>query len=179
MADTPHRVLVAEIGRAVGLKGEVRVHAFTADPAALPAYAPFTDESGRVFKVAALRPGKDHLVVRFAGINDRTAAEALNRVQLFVPRERLPAPDADEFYLTDLIGLRAVLTDGAEIGRVRAVENYGAADILDITQADGASLLLAFTRANVPVVDLAGGVIVVTPPDEVDADDADKPGRRG
>jgi 16S rRNA processing protein RimM len=177
--DPTRRVLVAEIGRAIGLKGEVRVHAFTADPAALPAYQPFTDDTGREYRIAAARPGKDHLVVRFVGIADRNAAEALNRVRLHVPRERLPAPDPDEFYLTDLVGLHAFTPEGAAVGRVRAVENHGAGDILDVERVEGPPLLLAFTVANVPVVDVAGGRIVVTPPDEVDAEDEDKPGRRG
>jgi 16S rRNA processing protein RimM len=172
-------VVVAEIGKAVGLKGEVRVWPFTADPAALPGYAPFTDGQGRVFEVAACRAALDHLIMRFKGFGDRTAAEALNRVTLMVPRARLPVIEAeDEFYLADLIGLAAMLPDGSPVGHVQTVENHGAGDILVIAREGLAPLLLAFTRAAVPVVDMAGRRLVIAPPDEVDAEDADKPGRR-
>ena len=112
-----------------------------------------------------MRSARSHLGARLRGINDRTAAERLARLLLFVPRGRLPAPTADEFYHADLIGLAAVTADGAEVGTVLAVHNFGAGDILELRPPDGgAPLMLPFTQAFVPEVDIAGGHIVVAPP---------------
>jgi 16S rRNA processing protein RimM len=162
-------VLVARIGAAHGIRGEVRVKAFTADPAALAGYGPLEAPDGRSFEIEALRPAAgtspDMLVVRFRGVRDRNAAEALNGLDLSVPRDRLPAPDtADDFYHADLIGLEAVTIDGARLGTIVAVPNYGAGDLLEIAPAAGATLLVPFTRAVVPEVDIAAGRVVVDPP---------------
>lgn len=161
-------IVVARIGAAHGLKGEVRVKAFTGSPADIAAYGPLTAADGRTFEVTALRPAAgtsaDMLVVHFKGVADRNAAEALNGVELFIPRERLPKPEADEFYHADLIGLTAVTSAGEELGTVVRVENYGAGDLLEVAPRRGKTSLIPFTRAVVPEVDLTGKRVVVDPP---------------
>lgn len=163
------RVLIARIGAAHGIKGEVRVKAYTADPAGIAAYGPLAAEDGRTFEVASLRPAAgtapDMLVVKFKGIGDRNAAEALNGLELSVPRDRLPPAGEDEFYHADLVGLAAVTRDGAELGTVIAVHNYGAGDLLEIAPKRGETLLIPFTRAVVPEVDLASGRLVIDLPE--------------
>ncbi len=155
------------IGRAHGVRGLVRVHSYTADPADLPAYGPFTDERGRVFTlrwsgegVAALSEIRDGVAVKLA---DRDAAEKLVNTKLFVDRDRLPAADDEEFYLADLVGLTASAPDGAALGVVAAVHDYGAGVSLEIGRH-----FVPFTRACVPVVDIEGGRIVVALPDEIE-----------
>ena len=170
---SPHprsdRVLIARSGAAHGIKGEVRVKAFTGDPAAIGDYGALEAPDGRTFEIAALRPAagpaSDMLVVRFKGVGDRNAAEALNGIELSVPRDRLPPAGEDEYYHADLVGLAAVRPDGTGIGTVIAVQNYGAGDLLEIAPHRGETLLVPFTRAVVPEVDLAGGRIVVDPPE--------------
>jgi len=147
------------------LRGEVRLWAFTAEPMAIRDYGSLAAEDGRRFIIDSLRPGKGFLVARFAGIGDRTAAETLTNIDLYVPRDRLPAPEADEFYHSDLIGLAAVTPDGRRLGTVIAVHDFGAGDLLEIRPQDGPTLMVPFTAADVPVVDVAGGRLVVDPPD--------------
>jgi 16S rRNA processing protein RimM len=168
------RICVAQIGGAHGIRGEVKLKSFTADPMAVRDYGPLQSEDGTVsVEIEALRPAKGHLVARLRGVADRNAAERLANLRLFVPRERLPPPAADEFYHADLIGLRAVTADGAEIGTVVAMHDFGAGDILELEPlAGGTTIMLPFTDAFVPSIDIAGGRIVVAPP-------ADAPGRRG
>ena len=164
MAD---RVCVARIGAAHGLRGEVRLWTFTGDPMAVTHYGPLeTEDGGRTFEIASLRPAKGHLVARLRGVDDRNAAERLTNIKLFVPRERLPAPEADEFYHADLIGLAAVDGKGNEIGKIAAVHNFGAGDLLEIQPPAGTAILLPFTDAIVPTVDLKAGRVVVVPPEE-------------
>jgi 16S rRNA processing protein RimM len=162
------RICVAQIGAAHGLRGEVKLKSFTGDPMALGDYGPLTSEDGSAsFEIETLRPGKGHLVARFRGIEDRAAAERLANVRLFVPRERLPPLAADEFYHADLIGLSAVKADGTEIGTVVAVHDFGAGDILELAPRGSATtIMVPFTAAFVPSVDLARRRIVVAPPDE-------------
>ena len=164
-ADT-RRIVVARIGSAHGIKGEVRVKSFTAAPLDAAGYGPLQAADGRRFTVASARPAgssPDMLVVRFREVADRTAAETLNGLDLSVPRERLPAPEADEFYHADLIGLAAVTAAGKPLGTIVAVPNYGAGDLLEIAPPAGATLLVPFTRDAVPDIDLAGGRVVVVP----------------
>ncbi|MGP8231934.1 MAG: ribosome maturation factor RimM [Methylovirgula sp.] len=166
------RVLVGRIGAAHGIKGEVRLVSFTAEPKAVGAYGPLNDESGtRRFDIAALRPLKDNIfIAKFAGVTTREAAEALNNIDLYLPRPVLPAATEDEFYHADLIGLAALDSAGAEIGRVTGVLNFGGGDILEIAPAGGGeTLLLPFTRACVPSIDLAQKRLVVVPPVEIEA----------
>ena len=160
------RVCVAQIGGAHGLRGEVKLKSFTGDPMAVSEYGTLTTEDGAAsFEIEALRPAKGHLVARFRGIEDRGAAERLANVRLFVPRERLPPLEADEFYHADLIGLCAVKADGTEIGTVVAVHDFGAGDILELAPRGAATtIMVPFTAAFVPSVDIARGRIVVAPP---------------
>jgi 16S rRNA processing protein RimM len=158
---------VAQIGAAHGIRGEVRLRAFTAEPMAVADYGPLQSEDGaRVFEIATLRPSKGHLVARLRGVDDREAAERLTNIKLYVPRERLPAPeDDDTFYYADLIGLTAFTVEGADFGHVLAVHDFGAGTLLEIQPKDGASVMLAFTQATVPTVDVAGGRVVIDPPE--------------
>jgi 16S rRNA processing protein RimM len=160
------RICVAQIGAAHGTRGEVKLRSFTADPMAVKDYGALESEDGTAtFRIEALRPAKGHLVARLAGLRDRTAAERLTNMRLFVPRERLPAPEADEFYHADLIGLAAVATDGRALGTVVAIHDFGAGDILELRQEGRReTVMLPFTEATVPVVDVVGGRIVIDPP---------------
>ena len=170
------RILVGRFGAPHGVRGELRLQSFTEDPAAIARYGPLQDASGaRRFEIKALRPVKDNLlVVRLAGVADRTAAEALTNTELFVPRDALPAADEDEFYLADLIGMAAVDEMGAAVGHVLAVPNYGAGDILEIAPAAGGeTLLLPFTRAVVPAIDLTQRRVTVMLPETIS--DPDEP----
>ncbi|MFK8249991.1 ribosome maturation factor RimM [Ancylobacter terrae] len=159
------RILIARIGAPHGVKGEVRLFAYGDDPEALRTY-PLTDESGvRRFRIAALRAAKEHFVARLEGIATREAAEALTNTGLYVIRDALPPPDdEDDFYHADLIGLAAVTAAGDSFGRVVGVHDFGAGDIVEIMpEGGGRTLMLPFTKAVVPVVDIAGGRIIVEP----------------
>jgi 16S rRNA processing protein RimM len=160
------RICVAQIGGPHGIRGEVKLKSFTADPMAVREYGPLESEDGAArFALEALRPGKGHLIARLAGVDDRTTAARLTNLKLFVRRERLPTPATDEFYHADLIGLRAVAADGSEFGTVVAVHDFGAGDILELAPAAGGpSVMLPFTQTFVPSLDLANGRIVVAPP---------------
>jgi 16S rRNA processing protein RimM len=160
------RICVAQIGAAHGTSGEVRLWSFTADPAAVRDYGPLESEDGTArFEIEALRPAKDHLVARLSGVHSRTQAEQLTNLRLYVPRERLPQAAPEEFYHADLIGLRADGLDGSELGTVVAIHNFGAGDLLELRAAgESRTVLLPFTAATVPVVDIAGGRIVIDPP---------------
>jgi 16S rRNA processing protein RimM len=159
------RVCVAQIGAAHGVRGEVRLKAFTQDPLGVTRYGPLETEDGRLIEIEAARPAQDMLVARLKGVTDRDAAEALKNIRLYVAREKLPRPADDEFYYADLVGLAAVKADGAAIGTIKAVHNFGAGDLLEIEPATGgATMLLPFTEATVPAIDIAGRRIVVEPP---------------
>jgi 16S rRNA processing protein RimM len=167
MAD---QVCVAQIGAPHGVRGEVRLWTFTADPMAVTRYAPLQTEDGqRGFEIDAARPAKGHLVVKLRGIDDRNAAERLTNTKLFVPRERLPEIEADEFYHADLIGLAVEDENGNAIGAVSAVHNFGAGDILEVQPPEGGAMLLPFTETVVPEVDIASGRVVVVLPGETEA----------
>jgi 16S rRNA processing protein RimM len=172
-ADAKHRVCVARIGAAHGTRGEVRLWPFTADPEAVGRYGALeTADGSRLLQIEALRPGKDFFVARFKDITDRSAAERLRNVDLYVPRERLPAPAADEFYHADMIGLRAEDTAGTLLGTVIAIHNFGAGDLLEIAPPPAASqdlasrdtILVPFTVATVPEVSIPTGRIVIDAP---------------
>jgi 16S rRNA processing protein RimM len=157
------RVCLGQIGAVHGLRGEVRLRSFTSDPAAITGYGPLETEDGRVFEIERLRPAKDHFVASFSGIRDRTAAEKLANLKLYVPRERLPAPTrTDEFYHADLIGLAAVDPAGRTFGTVIAIHNFGAGDLIEVRpDAGNQTELVPFDAINVPTVDVAAGRIVV------------------
>lgn len=160
------RICVGEVAGARGLKGEFFVRSFTADPRALGEYGPLSNEArDRQFEIDVLGWTGKRLVVRAEGIDDRSAAEGLRGMRLYVDRERLPAPAEDEFYHADLIGLQAELfRDGVfsrSLGCVVAVHDFGAAPVLEIDAPGSPSLMVPFTRAAVPEVDMAAGRMIV------------------
>jgi len=164
------RICVARIGSAHGTGGEVRLWPYTARAEDVAAYGPLQTADGRIFDIASLRPAKGFLVARLKGVADRTAAQRLRNTDLYVPRERLPEPEPEEFYHADLIGLRAEDAAGQRIGTIMAVHNFGAGDILEIAPDAGAgTLMLSFSTAAVPSVEIAAGRIVVVLPQEVEA----------
>jgi 16S rRNA processing protein RimM len=162
-------VCVGAIAGAFGVAGEVRLKSFCARPEDIAAYGPlFTEDGARSFAVRLTRPVAGGLGARLAGVGTKEAADALRGTSLWVPRAKLPRLPDDEFYHADLIGLAVQDPGGAPLGRVTAVHNHGAGDLLEVAQPGGRSLLLPFTRAAVPTVDLAAGRIVADPPSEVD-----------
>jgi 16S rRNA processing protein RimM len=168
------RIYVARIGAAHGVRGEVKLWSFTQDPVAVASYGPLETQDGtRRLEIKALRPAKDHFVARIAGVDDRDAAEKLCNLELYIPRARLPEIDeADTFYHADLIGLDVVTSDGAQIGTVYALHNFGAGDIIEIIPiGSGDALMLPFNETTVPKIDIAGKQIVVVLPAEIEARD--------
>ena len=160
------RICVGVVTGAQGVRGAVRIKSFTAAPEDVAAYGPVADEAGqRSFALRAVGRAKGVVIATIAGIADRDAAERLKGVRLYVARARLPAPGEEEYYHADLIGLAAVLRDGTVLGAVRAVHEYGAGDSLEVAREDGGTVLVPFTRAAVPAVDLAGRRVVIDPPE--------------
>ena len=165
-------ICIARIGAAHGVRGEVRLWIFTQDPFAVLQYGPLVTKDGtRTFEVTQAREAKTHLVATLKGVATREAAERLNGVELFIARDKLPATSDDEYYHADLIGLSAVTSANEPIGRVIAIHNFGAGDIIEIAPPHGATMLLPFTNAVVPTVDLAGGRVVIELPAEIEGDD--------
>jgi 16S rRNA processing protein RimM len=157
-------VQMAVIGAAHGIKGELRVKTFTGAPEALGDYGPLSTRDGRIFEVLSIRPAGNVAVVRFKGIDGRTAAEALTGTELFVDRSALPESiEEDEFYQADLIGLAVKDDTGAVIGKVLAVQNFGGGDILDLMVGSRKGVLIPFTQAAVPEVSIAGGFVRIDP----------------
>lgn len=154
-----------------GVRGAVRIKSFTEDPIDIASYGPVSDETGaKRYRLTLLGEAKGGVVLAgLEGVSDRNAAEALKGVKLWVERSALPPPEEEEFYYSDLVGLRAELADGTEVGRVKGVYDFGGGDVIDIT-GPGGSLMLPFTRKAVPLVDVAGGRLVVDPPEWVDGD---------
>ena len=165
-------VLLAAVIGAQGLRGEVKAKIFTATPDALPRYGALHDAKGRTYEITAFRPGKPgEAVIAFKGVTDRNAAEALKGTELFLARDKLPTTDSEEFYHADLLGLEAFDSEARLVGKVAAIHNFGAGDVVEITRFDGDSVLLAFTRETVPVIDIPGGRIeIAVPEDDEDTD---------
>ncbi len=161
------QICIGAIAGAFGVAGDVRLKSFCSDPAAIGDYGPLMTEDGsREFNVTQLRAVKNGFAARLSGVTTKEAADALRGTALFVARARMPALPDDEFYHADLIGLSVLDTGGQMLGQVHAVLNHGAGDLLEITRGPGrASVLLPFTRAIVPTVDLAAGRIIADPPD--------------
>ncbi|KKL72414.1 hypothetical protein LCGC14_2085160 [marine sediment metagenome] len=160
-------VCVGAIAGAFGVKGEVRLKSYCADPAAIADYAPLTTSDGsRSFEVTLLRPIKTGYGARITGVQTREEADALAGTQLYAARDKLPGLPDDEYYYADLIGLEVCDTGGVSLGRVREVLNHGAEDLLE-TDAPGRNdtVLLPFTKATVPTVDLAARRIIADPPE--------------
>ncbi|WP_062226920.1 ribosome maturation factor RimM [Aureimonas frigidaquae] len=162
MIDPTEPVLLGVIGGAHGIRGECRVKSYTEDPEDLGAYGPLKDARGRVFTVLSARLQKNVVVVRFREVTDRNAAEALNGTELFIDRAHLP-DDGEDFYQADLIGLDARSTEGELLGEIIAFHNFGAGDILEIRSAAGGTVMIPFTQAAVPDIDLELGAITVEP----------------
>lgn len=174
MTDKSRLVLVGRFGAPQGVRGEIRIKSYTADPLAIGDYGPLSDETGaKKFEIERLRLLKEDMVVaKVKGLADRDAAGALTGVSLYVAREKLPPPDEDEFYIADLVGLSAVSPEGEMIGVVKNLLNFGAGDILEIAPASGETLMLPFTKEVAPSIDFAGGRIIVVLPVETDGDGA-------
>jgi 16S rRNA processing protein RimM len=164
-------ICVARIGAAHGVRGAVKLWTFTEDPLAVKRYGPLmTKDGARQFELTHVRQAKDHLVATFKGIATREEAEKLNGLELYVARDKLPTTDEDEYYHADLIGLTAVTQANEPLGRVIAIHNFGAGDIIEIAPPQGATMLLPFTNAVVPTVDLAGGRVVIELPGEIEGE---------
>lgn len=159
-------VLLGAVAGAHGVRGAVKVKTFTAEPADVAAYGPLTDAAGtHTFRLTVERVLPGAVIARLAGVADRNAAEALRGTRLYVARAALPEPDEDEFYHADLLGMAVVDAAGAPIGTVATVQDFGAGDLLEIRLAAGGMAWLPFTRATVPVVDVAGRRLVAAPPE--------------
>jgi 16S rRNA processing protein RimM len=165
------RLCVAKIGAAHGVRGEVKLWPFTQDPMAVLQYGPLSTKDGaRQFEVVRARPAKDHLVAVLKDVATREDAERINGIELYIARSRLPATDAGEYYHADLIGLRATDVHGNDVGKVLAMHNFGAGDIIEIAPPQGPTLLLPFTDEAVPTIDIAAGHIVIVIPREIEGD---------
>jgi 16S rRNA processing protein RimM len=172
MADiSPKQLLMGRIGAAHGIKGEVRITSFTAEPMALLDYGPLaTNKPGLVIEIESARATTNVLVARLRGVSQRTDAEKLNGVELYVDRDKLPPhEDDDDFYHVDLIGLDARLPDGTVIGQVTAIPNFGAGDLIEVRDPrSGDTFLYPFTKAVVPEIRITERFLVIEVP--VDAD---------
>jgi 16S rRNA processing protein RimM len=166
----PRLILVAQVGGAFGVRGEVRITAFTQNPLSLVDYRDLMRDDGSPgLTLLAARAAKAGVVARVKDITTPEQADALRGLRLYVPRDRLPETDEDEFYLADLIGLAAINLDGAAVGRIKAVNNFGADDLLEIEPDDGGQAFwLAFTRETAPEVDIDGGRVVIVRPVETE-----------
>jgi 16S rRNA processing protein RimM len=167
---TTDRIIVGAIAGSFGVQGEVRLKSFCADPAAIAGYGPlYTEDGTRSFKVKLTKAVSGGLGARLSGVETKEQADALRGTSLYADRARLPRLPDDEFYHADLIGLTVKDPGGALIGTVQAVHNHGAGDLLEIMGPGmKSSLLLPFTRATVPLVDISSGIIVADPPEELD-----------
>jgi 16S rRNA processing protein RimM len=160
------RVLMGVITGPHGVRGLVRVKSFAAEADGITAYGPLEDERGeRRFALQPVGAAKGVLIMRLDGVADRDAAEALKGTRLYLPRATLPEPGEEEYYHADLVGLAAMLKDGSALGRVKAVHAYGGGDSLEVERPNGRTVIVPFTTAVVPVVDIAGGRLVVDPPE--------------
>lgn len=175
MTNKTSKILLGQIGAAHGIKGHVRIAAHTQDPLAIGTYGPLdTDRPGLTITLSKLRLHKTVVVAQIKGIADRTAADNLNGVNLFIDRDKLPAPsDEDDFYHADLIGLEARLDSGVTIGQVSALPNFGAGDLLEVRDSQsGDTYLYPFTKAVVPHVNLAEGYLTIVVP--LDAEEGEE-----
>jgi 16S rRNA processing protein RimM len=161
------RIIVGTLGGAFGILGEVRLKSFCADPAAIADYAPLTTEDGKVFPMLVLTGQvKGGFPARVQGIDSKEDADTLRNVSLYAQRDKLPSLPDEEFYYADLVGLPVIDTGNETLGTVKAIENHGAGDVLEIQLAGQSdTMLLSFTHEIVPTVDVAAGRIIVNPPE--------------
>ena len=171
------RILLGRIAGAHGIQGEVIVHSYAGVAGDVAAYGPLSDKAGqRTFALKVVRVTTKGVIARIKGLVDRTAAEALKGTELYVARDRLPKPAADEFYHADLIGLAAFSPEGKRVGRVVTVQNFGAGDLIEIAiEGTVKTEFVRFADAFVPEVDLKAGRIVVIMPEAGDNDDGLEP----
>lgn len=170
MSDPDRLVLVARVSGAFGVKGELRIRTYTDSPLAVLNFRNLRRANGEAgLTLLSGRSFKDGLIARAKEIATKEQADALKGLDLYAPRSALPPPEADEFYLTDLIGLRAEAPDGTPLGVVTAAPNFGAGDILEIRPPGGkGAWMVAFTADTAPEIDIAGGRIVVVRPEETE-----------
>ena len=163
------KVCLGAITGSYGVRGEARVKSFCADPTAIGDYGPLSDEAGtKSWTLTITRPVKEGFAIRLSGVTSKEQADALKGTRLYAPRTALPALPDDEFYYSDLIGLDVFDTGGQKIGRVNAVYDHGAGDILGIASQGGGTMLLPFTRDAVPTIDLASRRVIIDPPGSVE-----------
>jgi 16S rRNA processing protein RimM len=157
-------VCVGAIAGGHGLAGVVKIKPFTAQPEDVVAYGAVADEAGtRSFDIKLVGENKGTVLARMSGVGDRTAADALKGVRLYVPRTALPEPDEGEFYHADLVGLSVIDQGGETLGKVHAMHDFGAGDLLEMQLEDGRLVMLPFTQDCVPTVDLKAGHVVAVP----------------
>jgi 16S rRNA processing protein RimM len=175
MSDTERRILLGRIAAAHGIRGDLLIETYTREPDGIATYGAVQSEDGtHEFKLKILRTTPKGVIAHAKGVDDRNAAEALRGTSLYVARDRLPPPEDDEFYQADLVGLRAEDEHGQEIGKVVAVQNYGAGNILELRKSgQRATELIPFTQAFVPTVDVAGGRVVIVAPLTTSDDEKD------
>ncbi|MFT5869502.1 MAG: 16S rRNA processing protein RimM [Paracoccaceae bacterium] len=160
------RICVGAVTGSFGVKGEARVKSFCADPAAIGDYGPLTDEAGNSYTLKITRPVKTGFAVLLSGIRTKEQADDLRGTRLYAPRDVLPGLPDDEYYHADLIGLDVIDTGGVTLGSVHAVHNHGASDLLEVrAKGQPGTVLVPFTQAIVPTVDIATGRIIIDPPD--------------
>ena len=167
MNSNTQRIFLGQIGAAHGIKGQVRIATHTQDPEAIGSYGPLeTDRPGLTIVLTKVRLQKNVVIAHIKGVSDRSAAEQLNGVSLFVDRDRLPPPeDEDDFYHADLLGLDARLDSGVSIGKVSAVPNFGAGDLIEVRDPQsGDTYLYPFTKAVVPAINIAEGYLTIVVP---------------
>jgi len=167
-------ICVGAVMGAFGVRGEVRLKSFCADPAAIENYSPLATEAGESYELKLVRSVKGGFGARLSGVQDKEAADALRGTKLFALRADLPSLPDDEYYHSDLIGLAVLDTGGAKLGKVTAVQEFGAGDILEVAgKGMKEPAMLPFTLANVPTVDLAAGKIIADPPEGLFPDPTD------
>lgn len=167
MASSASKVCLGVIVSSHGVRGLVRVKPFTEEPMNVGAYGPVETQDGKKrFALQAMSVAKGLVLCRLEGVNDRDVADALRGTELYVPRERLPEPEADDdFYQADLIGLNAVDARGRLYGRVLGFQNFGAGDLIEFDPVEGGqSVLMPFTADNVPAVDMEAKLLIIDPP---------------
>ena len=180
MSKLQNPVLLAKIGAPHGVQGQLRVTSFTEDNLALGDYGPLYSKDGKKFTVTKARPAKNVVVVTFKEVTSRELAEQCRGLELYIERSKFPEPDdEDDFYINDLIGMQAVDPSGQVIGKIIAIENFGAGDLLEIAPTEnsgkstGSTWYIAFTRQNVPDIDLQNRRITIARPDEISERDED------
>lgn len=171
----PERVCLGAFAGVHGVRGLLRVKPFTDAGEDIAAYGPVEDEAGkRNFRLTIKGRAKDMMLVQVDGITDRDQAQALKGIAFYVPRERLPEVEDDEFYHADLVGLTVELVDGTPLGRIKSMQDFGAGDLVEVEVSGGETVLLPFDATSVPEVDIAGGRMVVDPPVGLLDDDEDE-----